>query len=350
MAKPNFENLKKALLRQGQPESVPCWELFADKEVMEKVMGEKFDSWDTSESQKRYIRQILGYQLKMGYDYLAADVCIPTETRSDILADDTAMYTKGQRSWVDDHNGLIQNWDDFEKYPWPSTSEIDYTMIETASRIVPEGMKVMLRTSGVLENVQWLMGYERMSYALFDEPELVTALFERIGSLLEHIYRSAAEIENVSLFAMGDDMGFKTSTLFSPDVLREHVFPWQKKCVEAAHSSGGVFIMHSCGNLDSIMDDLIDDVEIDAKHSFEDVIQPVEEVKKLYGQRVALIGGVDIDLLSRGTEEDVRKRTRQILEACVPGGGYVAGTGNSVANYISLQNFLAMMDEVRAYR
>ena len=57
------------------------------------------------------------------------------------------------------------------------------------------------------------------------------------------------------------------------------------------------------------MPDLIEDVRIDAKHSFEDVIVPVEQFKQRWGTRVAVLGGVDVDLLSRGTEDDVRRRT-----------------------------------------
>ena len=79
------------------------------------------------------------------------------------------------------------------------------------------------------------------------------------------------------------------------------------------------------------MDDLIDDVGIDAKHSFEDKILPVEEAYRRWGDRIAILGGVDMDVLGRGTEEQVRARTRQILEVCgVKGTGYCLGTGNSV--------------------
>ena len=47
---------------------------------------------------------------------------------------------------------------------------------------------------------------------------------------------------------------------------------------------------------------------------------------------------------------EVRARVRQVLDACMPGGGYVLGTGNSVANYLPVQNFLAMVDEGHRWR
>jgi uroporphyrinogen decarboxylase len=349
MAKPDFDNLKKALLRQGPCATVPCWELFADREIMSLVIGEQFPAPDSQKNKELYARQLLAYQLKMGYDFLMIPVRIPAQTATAVFAEDTAENSRGQRAWLEEHNCLIRNWEDFERYRWPDASEIDYSMLEYGARILPEGMKLMVNTTGVLENVQWLMGYETLALALFDEPDLVGALFEKVGALLHSIYRTAAQMRDVALFAMGDDLGFKSATLFAPDMLRQHVFPWQKKCAAAAHSNGGIFILHSCGNLQAVMDDLIDDVRIDAKHSYEDVILPVEEAYARYGGRVAIVGGVDMDLLCRGSEADVRARVRHILELCAPGGGYVMGTGNSVANYIPLRNFLAMMDETRKF-
>ena len=93
------------------------------------------------------------------------------------------------------------------------------------------------------------------------------------------------------------------------------------------------------------MEDLISDVKIDARHSFEDAIMPVTEVKKRYGDRIAILGGVDVDKLCRFEEKELRSYVRGILEKCMPGGGYALGTGNSVANYIPVKNYLIMLDE-----
>jgi uroporphyrinogen decarboxylase len=97
------------------------------------------------------------------------------------------------------------------------------------------------------------------------------------------------------------------------------------------------------------MEGLIDRIGVDAKHSFEDNIQAVEDFSQQYGHRVGVIGGVDMDLLVRGSENDVRKRTRQILEACTPTGGYLLGTGNSLASFIPPRNYFAMLSEGRRF-
>ena len=80
--------------------------------------------------------------------------------------------------------------------------------------------------------------------------------------------------------------------------------------------------------------------------SIEDVI----EAKQTYGRRIALLGGIDLDFLCRADEKAVRQRVRRTLEACMPGGGYCLGTGNSVANYVPLENYLAMLDEGRRWK
>ena len=97
------------------------------------------------------------------------------------------------------------------------------------------------------------------------------------------------------------------------------------------------------------MDDLISDVRIDAKHSFEDAIEDVTSIKRRYGDRIAILGGIDVDFLCRRSEEEIRDRVTATLDACMPGGGYCLGTGNSVTNYIPLDNYLAMLDAGREW-
>jgi uroporphyrinogen decarboxylase len=114
--------------------------------------------------------------------------------------------------------------------------------------------------------------------------------------------------------------------------------------VEAVHAHGKPIILHSCGNLAEVMEDIIA-CGWDARHSFEDQIEPVWEAKARWGKRIALLGGFDMDKLARMTAAEVRAHTRFLIEKCAPGGGWALGTGNSVANYIPVDNFLTMLEE-----
>lgn len=91
-----------------------------------------------------------------------------------------------------------------------------------------------------------------------------------------------------------------------------------------------------------VMEDIIG---FDAKHSFEDVIEPVTAARRGWGERIALPGGVDVDFLCRSSEGEIRGYVRRVLRECAPGGGYTLGTGNSVANCIPVRNFLTMLEE-----
>ena len=113
---------------------------------------------------------------------------------------------------------------------------------------------------------------------------------------------------------------------------------------EIAHSRGSLYILHSCGDLRIIMDDIINNIKVDAKHSFEDTCLPVTEAKKVYGDQMALIGGVDMDVLARKNVKVVQNYVSDVLEVCKTRGGYCLGSGNSVANYVPLKNYLTMLD------
>ena len=112
-----------------------------------------------------------------------------------------------------------------------------------------------------------------------------------------------------------------------------------------AHKKGMPYFLHSCGNVERIMEDLIDYVGIDGKHSFEDAIIPVEKFQEKYGDRTAVLGGVDLNILSAGTPEEIRKRTGYLIETCGAKGRFAVGSGNSIPSYVPAENYLAMIDE-----
>jgi uroporphyrinogen decarboxylase len=145
-------------------------------------------------------------------------------------------------------------------------------------------------------------------------------------------------------------MGFRTGTLVSPEALRAYCLPWQRKLAALAHGKRLPYFLHSCGNLAGIMDELIDEVKIDGKHSFEDAIIPAEEFQRKYGDRVTVLGGLDINLLAGGSPEDVRRRTALLMEECGARGRYAVGSGNSVPSYVPVPNYLAMVGEAASRR
>jgi uroporphyrinogen decarboxylase len=365
--KPNFDNLRRTILRQGPPGPVPFFELFADPGMVEAVLGQEFPvdlhkfledptlalSSDELPGVLKSLDMYVRFCHELGYDYVFTLTGFNLMRTFSAAADTAAAqnWPGGQRYWQDETSGPIQSWADFEAYPWPKAAELSHPGLEYVSSVVPEGMKVAaFQYGGAFEFSCWLMGLQSFSFALADQPDLVAAICQRVGDLAVATATQAVAIDNVELLLVSDDLGFYSGTLVSPAVIRKYIVPYYKKIVDAAHQSGKLVVFHSCGNMYKLMDELIDDVGIDAKHSFEDKILPVDEAYQRWGDRVAILGGVDMDLLCRGTEEQVRARTREILNVCgAKGTGYCLGSGNTAANYIPKQNYLAMLDEGRRW-
>lgn len=349
--RPDFEGLLRCVLRRGKPDRVYHIELFLDEEIKAAV-ARRFDlekNLDVNDPHYALQREIAIHRF-LGYDafrlYLPGFE-FPLDWKKAGDTTQQAAQVRAERDWIEEHQGPIQSWEDFEAYPWPDIRNLDTRPLEWLEENLPEGMKVYDLTTHVLENLSWIFGYESLCYQLHDAPELVEAVAERIGRLyLEHT-RLLCQFPSIGLLWGSDDMGFKSQPLLSPEWLRKLILPWHKQAAAMAHETGKPYFLHTCGNLETIMDDLIDEVGMDAKHSFEDTILPVTEAKRKYGGRVALLGGIDMDFLCRSGEKEIRQRVRQTLDICQPGGGYCLGTGNTVANYIPLDNYLIMLDEGR---
>jgi uroporphyrinogen decarboxylase len=201
---------------------------------------------------------------------------------------------------------------------------------------------------GVFEHLSWIMSLEGLCFALAEDPALVEAMASRLGELMLGFYRHLLDLDRLIAIFPGDDMGYRTATMISPRDLRRYVLPWHKRFAVLAHDHGVPYFLHSCGNLAAIMEDLIADVRIDGKHSYEDAIIPAENFQKKFGDRIAVLGGIDLNILSGGTPATVRERVRQLMQHCGAAGRYALGSGNSIPSYVPVNNYIAMIDEAHA--
>ena len=352
--KPDIEGLLDVIRRRSQGKRVHHIELFLDEEIKRQAcvrlgVADNISPVEPFAEIKRDVKlhAFLGYDaFRLGLR--TGDVFnLPKISAEDTTA--VVEQSRSTREWTEEHTGPIQSWRDFEAYPWPKVSDVDLGPLEWLQNNLPENMGCYELTAHILEVGSWLFGFESMCYKLVEEPALVDAVFEKVGTFYVEFTRLLCDFSCVRFIWGSDDMGFRTATLVPPAVLREKVLPWHKRCAQVAHQHDRPYLLHCCGNLQEIMEDLIEDVKIDAKHSFEDAIMPVTEAKKRYGDRIALLGGIDVDFLCRADEKTIRERVRDTLSACLPGGGYCLGTGNSVANYVPLDSYLTMLDEGRRF-
>jgi uroporphyrinogen decarboxylase len=309
--------------------------------------GQLIDDQEALEMGIRLMDLNIAFSKAIGYDYVTMIPIVPlTKTRRELAADDDPRRQK--RAWKEEGQGIITGRAEYKEFKWPALDQISLLPLDYAAGCIPGGMKIMVMYNGIYEDLSELMGTQHMAIKSIEEPDLVEDILEQLTRLAEQAVGLSAAHAGTGAIFYSDDLGFKGGTTLSPRFLRKYYIPRLKRIADACHKNNKLFLLHSCGQVMAIMDDLIE-AGIDGRHSFEDTILPVEQWYDKFHERVAILGGVDMELMAHGTQEQVRQRTRRILEHCAPGGGYCTGTGNSVANYVRIENYYAMIDETRKW-
>jgi uroporphyrinogen decarboxylase len=185
------------------------------------------------------------------------------------------------------------------------------------------------------------MGVEGFSYALADDPDFVAEVFMRYGEWSAKIHRNLCKM-GFDFVWSGGDIAFNTGQFFSPDVFRSIILPAMK--ISAAEITVP-WIYHSDGNLNPILDDLLS-LGMNGLHPFEPGGMDILATKQKYGNKLCVVGNVDIDLLTRGTPAEVEKQTTQVINSLAPHGGHIISSSNSLASYVKAENVRAMMRAV----
>ncbi len=329
----DFNQLLKVLSRQT-PDRPVLFEYFTNDRLNALLAGKP---GYMPPNRDELIRMTIQAFFHAGYDH----VTLPARFYPSLKFE---KASRGQKASVSQNEGaVITGWESFRSYAWPDPDEGDFSVFDTFGSCLPAGMKFITPgPGGLLENVTDLVGFERMCIMILEDEHLAGAIFNAVGERLLRFYERCASKEAVGALLINDDWGFKTQTVFDPGNMRKYIFPWHRKMVQAAHRAGKPAILHSCGNVYDLMDAIIDELGYDGKHSFEDIILPVEEVYRRWGNRVAILGGIDMDFLAVMTPEKIAARAGELL-SMTGLKSYALGSGNSIPAYIPVENYLAMI-------
>ncbi|MHB9134165.1 MAG: uroporphyrinogen decarboxylase family protein [Armatimonadota bacterium] len=338
MRQPNFDNMLK-VLRHEEPERPTLFEFFLNGPLYQKLAGPEIVA---QTDELAYLRQLVHAFKNAGYDYATVYGSEFRFPAGELHREKTISLNDGN---------VITDRASFEAYKWLEPDDFDYSHLDKLAAELPDGMKLIVPgPGGVLENVISLVGYENMCFMILDDPELAQQVFDNVGSRLVRYYELAAPHDTVGAVISNDDWGFKTQTMLGPEEMRQYIFPWHKKIVETIHAAGKPAILHSCGYFGEVMDEVIDDMKYDGKHSYEDGILPVEDSYDKWGSRIAILGGIDLDFICRSTPEEVYQRSAAMLARSAGKGGFALGTGNSVPEYIPTANYFAMISAATGER
>jgi len=342
---PNYHNIIDSA-RNKKPSRYPLYEHIISEKVMEKILDYNFSNlYHGNESEKReYFYNYCKFFQKTGYDTVSFECPI-----NEVMPNSGALFG--------DSEGAIRTREDYENYPWEDIPHNFFKKYSNDFKLLkeqmPEGMNAIGGPgNGVFECVQDLVGFEKLCYIWGENPKLFSDIFTKTGKIIYKIWKEFllkfADIYAVCRF--GDDLGFQSSTLLTPNSIKKNILPQYKKIVELVHSYNKPFLLHSCGNIFNIMDDLICYVKIDAKHSNEDNIAHFEVWLNKYGDKIGNFGGVDTDVLCREDEQSIKKYVDNIFHLAKNYQGIAFGSGNSIPDYVPVSGYIAMVEKFRELR
>jgi uroporphyrinogen decarboxylase len=350
-----YERFMIALLRKGEPDRVPLWELIINeptlsawgaKSLEEFVEMEDLDGLTIFEDMKL---ETLG-----------------TAEQKELVWRGRTILT-GTRQVVRDEWGIIWGITDFG-IPYPIDGPIKepadlktYTPPDPEAphrlQSLREAVKkfkgrraIVFLTHDGFEFPHYLRGgMENLLLDYYDNPCLAHELAEMVIDYKIRLMRRAIR-EGADAVVSGDDYANQHGTVMSPQHFRQFVLPYLKRSIDAAHDEGVPFIKHTDGNIWAILDDLVQ-AGIDALDPIEPAAgMDIGEVKAKYGDRIAVIGNVDCSfVLTRGTVEEVEEAVKETIAKASPGGGHILASSNSIHPAVKPENYKAMVEAARKF-
>lgn len=337
--RPNIDQFKLTLKR-GKGLFVPLAELGVHPKIKSRFIGREIET----------LADDVEFWHKAGYDYIKLQPVADFNPGKIGLEENLTFNEDGTlfRKWASESRGVITSVEDFERYQFPSKSDFDYTKFEQVRSLLPEGMGVIGQYGDIFTMTWEMMGFEAFSLAIYENPDLVRILNDRLGELVLSMFEYYAQSDAVDVIWYSDDIAFTQGLLVSPETLHQYLFPWLKKIGDLARQADKPFMYHTDGVLWDVMEDILA-CGVDALHPIEPKAMDIAEVKRRYGEKLCLIGNVDVDLLARGTPDEIRNRVRFNIENVGYNGGYCVGSGNSIPEYVRFENYLALLEAAKEY-
>lgn len=190
------------------------------------------------------------------------------------------------------------------------------------------------------------VGTERLLVAMIEQPEWVHDMFstgiELALSNLESIWDEGYTFDAI---CWPDDMGYKQRPFFSLDMYREFIKPYHVRAIEWAHKRGIKAHLHSCGDINIFMQDLVD-IGLDALNPLEVKagMDPVQ-LKKQFGDKLVFKGG--INALHYHDMDKLMADIDTVVPVMKENGGYIFSSDHSIPDDVSLQDFRRVVDRLK---
>ena len=200
------------------------------------------------------------------------------------------------------------------------------------------------------EETRSLMGDEITMIAMAEEPEWVQDVAVTCTDVLLRNFDAALAtgIRPDGLWIYGD-MAFKSSTMCSPAMYRELIWPQHKRLADWAHANGMKMIYHTDGDVNGVMD-----LYVEAGF---DCLQPLEtkasmDIRNLcpqYGDQLSFFGNIDVMKMITNDLDVIEAEIASKFAAGKATRNYAYHSDHSVPPQVSWQTYQEIIRLVNRY-
>lgn len=326
-----------AALRREEPDRVPHCELFVDPPLAEKLLGRKLAAEGMGGSVKKNpytAEEAIAVAEFLGHDNIGFVLRAPDYAKIGVGTDGRAFP----------HGGQIKTEADLEKIQLPDPTNDEFYKEAEAFAKQKGDYACHLGTRIGLFQTMLSIGLGDFGIMLYDNRPLVEKLLDIYFDWTTVFAERICQL-GFDLFVTTDDFAFKTGMFFSPQVFRDLLIDRYKRVLEKVTIP---WVLHSDGNIMEAVPMLID-LGVAGVHPNEKGAMDPIDTKKEFGDRICVLGNVDLNLLGMGAPEEVDAEVKELIRTVGPGGGYIITSGNSLASYLIPENVIAMADAVRKY-
>jgi len=330
-------------LRGGMPDRLPVMEMFIDPKIINAL------------------RPGMSYEDFVDDQDLDAVTCLT-------MANDPAdidWVDKEQGIWKDKWGALqkrtfdvmsiitppapIETESDLESYepPDPAKAPVLKYLKKLVNRFKGRRAVVVVGEETFAPTQYLRAGLEDLMVDYIFRPEFVKKMARVAEEYHVELYRRLIA-DGAEVVVLGDDFAGKIGPFMSPAHFEEFIFPSLKNVVGEIKSAGALCVHHTDGDIWKIMDLLIAS-GLDGLGPLEPAHMNLDEVRKYSSGKLSVVGNLDVDLLSRGTVEEVRAATREMIARVSPSGGHVLSSGNTISSSVRPENYLSMVETAREY-
>lgn len=241
----------------------------------------------------------------------------------------------------------------YDRWGWPGAGAASRNHVDnfiTFQKQFGDRIFAIPQISGhqLYESTWVILGQARWAYWCRKDPDFIKRLIDDRKEAQLKMLDEISRTKPVIVFG-GDDMGQKGRPMLSPEMYRKFFKEPYSEIFQKVHDMGAIIFNHSCGNIVELLPDMIE-AGLDGWQSLEPAsLIDHEFVKKKYGDKFLLVGGLDSREISFGTKDSIEKHVQTQIRKMAKGGGFIAGPTHDFLTETPLQNCLDMRDAIHKF-